>query len=1150
MRHSPSPGTRPTQPRLDVDGGLVDIDGENYFRVSHYDAMPPFFMTVVSNSDHWLFLSTTGGLTAGRGNPDRALFPYTTDDRIHDAGETTGSKTLLRVRRGSDTHLWEPFSSRGRDAYRVAAALDKSVYGTTVRFEEVNEDLGVAFRYTWATSDRYGFVRSAEIENTGAEPVEIELLDGIHNVLPSGVGQRFQMEFSTLVDGYKRTERVAGLPLALFRLSSIPSDRAEPSEALRVNVAWSVGLDGAEILLSDAQLDRFRAGAVVEPEHDVRGQRGAFFLHSALSLEAGATRSWLVVADVDRDAVDVRALMRDLSSPGLADAVRADVEDGTRSLVRVVGSVDGLQTTGDERATWRHFSNALFNAMRGGLPDDGYRVSRDDLRSFLVASNVSVAERHAPFIDGLPETLPRRDLLERAARTDDLDLERLCVAYLPFTFSRRHGDPSRPWNRFSIEIRDERGDKRLHYEGNWRDIFQNWEALSLSYPDFTEGMIAKFLGSSTADGHNPYRVLREGFEWEVVDPDEPWSNIGYWGDHQVIYLLRLLEVAERHRPGCLTRLLSRPLFAYADVPYRIRPYADLLADPRNSIVFDHDAHTAALARAEERGADGLALLGRDGAIVRANGAEKILLVALAKLANFIPEAGIWMNTQRPEWNDGNNALVGNGVSVVTLCHLRRYLAFAKGLFSTIDGGEVELASEVADFLEGVGAALDQHEGTLGAPISDSDRRALLDALGEAGSRYRARVYAASFSGERATVTADALASFCDVALRHVDHSIRANRRDDGLFHAYNVMRVMDSGIEIERLPVMLEGQVAALSAGVLTAEEAVSLLDALRASDLYREDQASYLLYPDRDLPAFLDQNVVPADAVAGSALLTAMLDAGDTSLVARDVDGGIHFHHSFRNAGILERALDGLDGGPFGDAARAERQAVLDLYEEVFHHRAFTGRSGTFYKYEGLGSIYWHMVSKLALAVGEEWIGAIEEGADAAEVSRIAAHYHEIREGIGAHKSPREYGAIPTDPYSHTPSFAGAQQPGMTGQVKEDVISRFHDMGVLVENGRLRIIPACVDRSEFLAASRPFRYVSVDGRDATFDLEADSLGFTVCQVPIVLHRAGPARCVLHRADGTRREVDGLSLDDSASAAIFDRTGEFVRIDAYLGSTT
>src|ERR1039458_5021052 len=44
----------------------------------------------------------------------------------------------------------------------------------------------------------------------------------------------------------------------------------------------------------------------------------------------------------------------------------------------------------------------------------------------------------------------------------------------------------------------------------------------------------------------------------------------------------------------------------------------------------------------------------------------------------------------------------------------------------------------------------------------------------------------------------------------------------------------------------------------------------------------------------------------------------------------------------------------------------------------------------------------------------------------------------------------MPTDPYSHTPSFAGAQQPGMTGQVKEDLIARLGEMGVALEGGRL----------------------------------------------------------------------------------------------------
>ena len=39
----------------------------------------------------------------------------------------------------------------------------------------------------------------------------------------------------------------------------------------------------------------------------------------------------------------------------------------------------------------------------------------------------------------------------------------------------------------------------------------------------------------------------------------------------------------------------------------------------------------------------------------------------------------------------------------------------------------------------------------------------------------------------------------------------------------------------------------------------------------------------------------------------------------------------------------------------------------------------------------------------------------------------------FGKVKTVRSYGAFPSDPYSHTPAHAGAQQPGMTGQVKED---------------------------------------------------------------------------------------------------------------------
>ncbi len=161
-------------------------------------------------------------------------------------------------------------------------------------------------------------------------------------------------------------------------------------------------------------------------------------------------------------------------------------------------------------------------------------------------------------------------------------------AYLPLSFSRRHGDPSRPWNRFAIELKKEDGSLKLGYEGNWRDIFQNWEALAWSYPEYVESMICTFVNATTADGYNPYRITREGIDWETPEPGNPWANIGYWSDHQIVYLQKLMEISTKIHPGRLQTFLTQPVFSHANVPYRIKHYAELLRDPFNTIEFDWD----------------------------------------------------------------------------------------------------------------------------------------------------------------------------------------------------------------------------------------------------------------------------------------------------------------------------------------------------------------------------------------------------------------------------------------------------------------------------------------------------------------------------------------------------------------------------------
>jgi hypothetical protein len=1129
-----------------AEGSFVDLRGERYYRLAHYDAIPPFFMSIVSDSDHWLFISSNGGLTAGRKDADHALFPYYPDDRIHDGCEHTGSKTIVRVLGDGGAVLWEPFSGQGDARHHVSRHLYKSVYGNKIFFEEENHDLGLTFSYGWLTSERFGFVRSARLVNHRAEAVTVELLDGIQNVLPCGLTRRFQLEYSTLADGYKRTELERSTGLALFRLSSIPVDRPEPSEALRVNLAWSVGLEAEARLLSSVQLDAFRGGGAVTQETDIRGRRGAYFLKAGLSLPARGEKEWKIVAEVNQDAVGVKSIIHHLHSlENIASEIDDDVARGTQNLVRIVAGADGLQLTQDEPAICRHFSSTLFNVMRGGIPSDNYWISGADLKLFISKANRQVARKHKAFLEELPESLPHRALLEQVREQQDPDLERLANEYLPLTFSRRHGDPSRPWNFFEIKVKDDRGRKILSYQGNWRDIFQNWEALSVSFPGFAESMIYKFLDSSTADGYNPYRISSNGYDWETIDPHDPWSYIGYWGDHQVIYLLKLLEQARRHYPESLRKLLSRAVFSYANVPYRIRPYASLLADSRNTITFDRVAHRKAMKRSSQLGADGKALLTRNGRLARANLAEKLLIVILTKLANYVPEAGLWMNTQRPEWNDANNALVGAGASMVTLYYLRRFLVFTRELFSRAQGGEIELSAELAVLLGQVFDTLESYLPLLETPIPDRDRKSILDELGCAGSIYREKLYTEGLSGARSMVSRARLQSFCDSALQHIDHSIRANRRSDGLYHSYNLITIAGDAISIRRLHEMLEGQVAVLSSGALSPAQSVALLEAIRNSSLYRADQNSYMLYPDRPLPRFLEKNNVPPGEVEKSKLLVSMLERDDRRIVVRDVEGGIHFNASFSSSANLQQALRELKKSGFRQLAKKEEQQVLDLYEKLFDHQSFTGRSGTFYKYEGLGCIYWHMVSKLLLAVREALERAVASGAEESILQQLRAHCNSVCDGLGVHKSPAAYGAIPTDPYSHTPAFAGAQQPGMTGQVKEDFIARLGEMGVHVENGELAFVPQLICRTEFLAEPKTFHYCDLSGNPSTLHLEPGTLAFTYCQVPVVAHRSGPRHIQVSAAGGMAQLVDGLKLDAATSAAVFNRLGTIQRLDVF-----
>lgn len=1131
-----------------ITGEFLTLDGERYYAIANVDRMEPFFISLVSDSDHWMFVSSNGGLTAGRVSPETALFPYVTVDKIHDSTADTGSKTVFRVHHEGELCFWEPMNRAHDHRYALQRNLYKNALGDKLLFEEINFDLQLRFRYRWVSSARYGFSRQCELTNLGSAARDIDMLDGLQNILPAGTPRFTQTNSSCLVDAYKWNEVDTDSGLGLFTLFSGISDRAEPCESLRANTVFCLGLKSPTVVLSMDQYRQFLAGHDLIQETHKRGIRGAYCVSSQISLDQDASCEWQLVADTELSQARVVHLQQELQDPDQVKQQIADsVRQGSDALARILASSDGFQLTGEENVATHHTANVLFNLLRGGIFDDQYRISKSHFLRHVRAFNRSVFDRHQTALNALPERFDSAALLVLVAEKQDTQLQRLAYEYLPICFGRRHGDPSRPWNQFAIQLTNEHGQRLLSYQGNWRDIFQNWEALLVSYPEFIEHSVAKFVNASTIDGYNPYRITDQGIDWEVEDPEDPWSYIGYWGDHQVIYLQKLLELSHQFHPGRLAVMLRSPLFSYANVPYRIKPFAALLENPKNTIEYAEEEAVLIDRRVESLGADGRLLLDGDGEVYQVSLMEKLLVMLLAKLSNLVIDGGIWLNTQRPEWNDANNALVGQGLSMVTLFYMRRCIAFLQRLLENETAG-FPLSWEVCQWLQETAAVFATIAPQLRkGPVDAAERYRILRVLGESASRYRESIYSQrGFSGSQ-VADAGLIKQLFEDAQLTLDSSIGSNLRTDGLFNAYNLLDLRADRIEVEALYPMLEGQVAALSSGAMAPQAVAELLKTVVASELFRPDQQSYLLYPDRALPGFLEKNCVPAEAVAKQPLLQAMMGRGDQRVVEQDVDGRYRFHADLTNAGELELRLNELESD-YDDLVRAARQPLYELYEEVFNHRAFTGRSGGMFGFEGLGSIYWHMVAKFLLAAQECYFAAVDQGADAQVIRELGLYYYEIRRGIGFNKTPGEYGAFPTDPYSHTPMHSGAQQPGMTGQVKEEILTRFGELGLRVRDGAVQFEPRLLRHQEFISEPLNFRYLDVFDHWQKVLVPAATIAFTWCQVPFVyrLHESADPRCTVIWGDGTVETHDTLALPAATARQLFERSGAITQIELDL----
>jgi hypothetical protein len=124
-----------------------------------------------------------------------------------------------------------------------------------------------------------------------------------------------------------------------------------------------------------------------------------------------------------------------------------------------------------------------------------------------------------------------------------------------------------------------------------------------------------------------------------------------------------------------------------------------------------------------------------------------------------------------------------------------------------------------------------------------------------------------------------------------------------------------------------------------------------------------------------------------------------------------------------------------------------------------------------------------------------------------------------------------------------------MTGQVKEEILTRFGELGVRISGGALRFDPGLLRAREFVTHPQCFRYLDIDDQWQELTVPESGLAFTWCQVPFIysLDDSAAPKVTLVLDDDSQQTLKELALPAGLSTELFRRSGRIRRIELVLG---
>lgn len=759
------------------------LEGET-FVIDDYDKLPAFSsflpgLAGVKGIPMWTFYTNRGqGMNSfGIDNKGNAIMEFNSANTAFENTTVKGFRTFLII----DGEYYEPFFKYEADAKRQIR-MNKNSF----KVIEKNEKYGieVTINYYVLPNESIGaLVRQVSIKNISGKDKKIEVIDGLPKIITYGISNGEFKEMSNLFKSWAYIKNIDN-KVPYYTLRASTKDSAEVSDVeggyyyltVRDGKLQDVIYDVDTVFGYDLSLmtpARFIDGGV----DNVLAKKQCFankvpcgFTPFKETVKAGKEIAFDTMMGFAGSVEQINAKIDTFCKPGYIDVKFEEAEELAKSFTSDV-------KTHTAAGKFDQYIEQCYldNFLRGGYP---YVLNKDGNKSVI------------------------------------------------HLFSRKHGDPERDYNFFSIAA-----EYYSQGNGNFRDVSQNRRNDVFFNKDVGDFNVKTFFSLVQADGYNPLEVrpslfdVKEGKEEEVkkyveesidgdasaiekivegkftpgqisntiaklqlnlkVDDGDFIANIlndcnqnieagfgeGYWSDHWD-YNMDLVDNYLSVYPDKLNE------FLFEDKSYKFYDSVAYVVPRDEKYVINHKGDVRQYGM-EVEDEEKLAREGFNkwatnwlkteaGETYNTTLAVKMVILALSKFAQLdVDGIGVEMEGGKPGWNDAMNGLPGLfGSGTPETFELKRLIKF---MVENISGdGEIIMPAEIAEYMDAVKTTLDKYND---GKLSDFE---YWDKVASIREDYRAKVKLA-FSGDEVNVTKahinEVFASFLEKIEKGIEKAI-------------------------------------------------------------------------------------------------------------------------------------------------------------------------------------------------------------------------------------------------------------------------------------------------------------------------------------------------------------------------------------------